>query len=90
VGQCCLPANGEASASAVQVMATFSPFALADPDKPEAQVWYNAVPVPRLAEVGLVADALAALACRAGRVDCTPLIDSDRLPLKPGSHRACF
>ena len=64
-------------------MAKFSPFALADPEKPEARVWYNAVPVPRSAEVGLVADALANLACRAGPVDCTPLVDSDRLPLEP-------
>ena len=64
-------------------MAKFSPFALADPEKPEARVWYNAVPVPRSAEVGLVADALANLANRAGPVDCTPLIDSDRLPLEP-------
>ena len=67
-------------------MATFSPFALADPEKPEARVWYNAVPVPRSAEVGLVAGALADLACRSGRVDCTPLVDSDRLPFEPGSH----
>ena len=58
-------------------MATLSPFALADPEKPEARVWYNAVPVPRSAEVSLVADALADLACRTGRVDCTPLIDSE-------------
>ena len=64
-------------------MAKFSPFALADPEKPEARVWYNAVPVPRSAEVGQVADALANLAGRAGPVDCTPLIDSDRLPLEP-------
>ena len=58
-------------------MAAFSPFALADPEKPEARVWYNAVPVPCSAEVGLVAGALADLTCRAGRVDCTPLVDSD-------------
>lgn len=72
------PDNDARSNSAEQpAMATLSPFALADPEKPEARVWYNAVPVPRSAEVSLVADALADLACRTGRVDCTPLIDSE-------------
>ena len=77
------PAGTWGSAGVVVRMAKFSPFALADPEKPEARVWYNAVPVPRSVEVGLVADALANLACRAGPVDCTPLIDSDRLQFEP-------